>query len=97
MSRAEIEQKIHDMLDEIDASRLGMTKGEVPVLEDYPHLLAHLSSDVMSLPDEDSVELKELLQLLRDNLNQLSWEMGEIARRLREGDEETAEQTASPE
>ena len=97
MSRAEIEQKIHDMLDEIDASRLGMTRGEVPVLENYPNLLAQLSSDVMTLSDEDSVELKELLQLLRDNLNQLSWEMGEIARRLRDGDDDTAEQATSSE
>ncbi|MTI11243.1 hypothetical protein [Curvivirga aplysinae] len=98
MSRAEVEQKIHDMLDEIEASRIGMTKGEVPALESYPALLAQLSSDVLALPDEDSIELKPLMNLLRDELSQLSWEMGEIARRLRESDDEqTSEQVTSPE
>ncbi|WP_420549421.1 hypothetical protein [Curvivirga sp.] len=100
MSRAEVEQKIHDMLDQVEASRVGMTRGEVPTLERYPEQLAQLSSDVLALSDEDSIELKALLNLLRDDLAQLSWEMGEIARRLRAGDDdddETSEQAASSE
>ena len=88
MSRQEIENKIEQMLEEIHESRMGMTRGNIPDLQDVPVRLGQLSADVMGLSDEDSVALKVKLAELRDDLEQLSWEMGEIARRLRYGDDE---------
>ncbi|MDX1737522.1 MAG: hypothetical protein R3261_04760 [Alphaproteobacteria bacterium] len=87
MSREEIEKKIEQMLEEVYQARIGMTRGEVPDLHDVPVTLGQLTADVMGLADADSVALKGKLGELRDDLETLSWEMGEIARRLRDGDD----------
>ncbi len=87
MSREEIENTINDMLDEVYEARIGMPQGHVPELHDIAGRLANLTADVLSLPDEDSILMKPLLQELRDDLETLSWEMGEISRRLRGGEE----------
>lgn len=99
MTREEIENKINDLLDEVYEARIGMTKGEVPDLKEVPERLGMLTADVLALPDEDSILMKELLSELRNDLETLSWEMGEIARRLRldEDDDEESKSASSSE
>ena len=61
-----------------------MRTGSIPNTTEMMINLQQLSTDVLQLEDEDSISMKQELEYTQSNLQQLSHEMGEIARLLSE-------------
>ena len=90
MSQAEIENRIKGMIDEIEQARVNLSQGEDFALPKIGERVAAACAEVTALPDEESVELRPILETLRADLQNFSDELGEISRRLKEIEAEEA-------
>ncbi|RED52471.1 hypothetical protein [Aestuariispira insulae] len=91
MSQAELENRIKGMIEEIEQARVNLSQGKDFGLEAIGERVAAACAEVTALSDEDSVELRPILETLRTDLINFSEELGEISRRLKEIEDQEAE------
>ena len=95
MSKAEIEARIIGMIEEIEQARVNISQGKDIGLERIGERVTEACADATSLPDEDAVLMKPLLEELQSDLVRFSDELGEIDRRLKEHDAQEAAKAAA--
>lgn len=86
MSKAESEAELKALLDEVTQAREKLISGADFGLEGVHARIDDACRNAMALPNEDVVELRDLMTALRDALTDISMIMQEVEARLAEDD-----------
>ena len=84
MSKAESEAELQALLDEVTQARENLLSGKDFGLEGVHMRIDDACRNAMALPNEDVVELRDLMTALRDTLSDISTIMKEVEARLAE-------------